>query len=133
MIANFFNRKKLIHNKELYKKYELNKSIYSSISGRDFKDKQPQPPWLDTPEGVKELKEGEALQSFEPEVREEIQNWSEEGYIILRSFIDSEKVKMINQEIDRLQSEGIVGFKHGGNRMMFALNYSDFIKEVVKD
>jgi hypothetical protein len=49
VINNVLNRNRLLHNKVLYPKYGLKKSIYSPIGSHDFSSPSPERPWLDTP------------------------------------------------------------------------------------
>src|SRR5688572_32540657 len=51
-LYNMLNYKKLSHNREAYKKYNLNKSLIASISSKDFPDKESRA-WLDTGDSEK--------------------------------------------------------------------------------
>ena len=101
IIANIFQGRKLRHNKILYKKYGLTKSIYSSISSKDFEGKSGETPWLDRSSDGASLEGNPIFEAFAPEMKEQVRQWSKNGYIIYKHFINQDTVTNINEEIDR--------------------------------
>ncbi|MCP4438458.1 MAG: phytanoyl-CoA dioxygenase family protein [Aureispira sp.] len=125
-INNLLHYSQLKHNKALYKKYGLQKPVWSSISSTDFKELTPPfSPWLDK-QSLKELAEDSTeFQSFEPSIQQSIIDWSEEGYSILQGFFE-EEADQVNAEIEQLLNNGKIKFKYG-NKLMFVLHQSALI------
>lgn len=101
-LYNFKNRKYLMKNKVLYKKWGLNKSIYCTIESKDFKNIQPNSdelPWLDKSDALNSIKETEN-KCFE--------SWINDGYIILPTLFNETQIENINKEIVRLKEKGTV-------------------------
>ena len=132
VINNLFNRKKLVHNVDLYEKYKLRKSIFTPISSQHFKDKPPLFPWLDQPEAKELLNLNEDYQQLSPELQQKVIQWIDEGYMILEGFFNKTQVEEINQEVDQLLARKAVGF-HPSGRIMFAYRQSQLMQEVVNN
>ena len=93
----------------------------------------PQPlPWLDQDQASTAVKQHPHFANFSSELQQQIFNWIDKGYIILRSYFDPDKVHQINKEIDQLISSRSVGF-HRSGRIMFAYRHSKLLEEVVTD
>lgn len=128
VINNLLNGKKLRHNKELYEKYGVQKSIYSPIGSKDFGySLAGQLPWLDTPGVTSSLAQNADFQSFDENVQEAILNFIEHGYLILRGFYTEEKADELNAEVDRLLSENKTDFNYTGRKVMDAYRFSPLI------
>ena len=132
VINNIFQAGKLKHHKKLYRQYGLKKSIYSPLSTKDFEEMPHILPWLDQADSLEKLERDDTFQSFAPTWKEKIRRWPKDGYIILEGFFDPQKVDAINQEVDRLIKNKVVGF-HPSGRIMFAYRQSKLLKEVVAD
>ncbi|MEZ4848101.1 MAG: phytanoyl-CoA dioxygenase family protein [Bacteroidia bacterium] len=132
VINNLFNRKKLVHNVDLYEKYKLRKSIFTPISSQHFKDKPPLFPWLDQPEAKELLNLNEDYQQLSPEMQQKVIQWIDQGYMILEGFFNEAQVTEINQEVDELIARKAVGF-HPSGRIMFAYRQSQLMQEVVNN
>ena len=55
-LYNLWHRKGLKHNKHLYPYFDLKKSVYASISHKDFINKKAKKPWLDSVVNDKDFK-----------------------------------------------------------------------------
>lgn len=132
VINNILNASKLAHNRALYRQYGVKKSIFSSISHADFKELPIESPWLDAPDGMERIRNSADFKTFSPEIQEQITNWIEYGYLILRGYFDPAKVKAINEEVDRLIAERSANVHYSG-RILFAYRQSALLKEVVDD
>jgi hypothetical protein len=62
-INNILHYTSLRHNREAYRKYGVGKSLFSSISSRDFPDKTSRA-WLDTGDSAACVQEIEAFAGF---------------------------------------------------------------------
>ena len=129
-LYNLLHYKELRHNREAYRKYNLNKSLIDSISSKDFPDKESKA-WLDVGDSASLAPQKDLFQLFSPAVQEKLVNWSSNGYLILENFFDEGTCDKINKEIDDLITSKKLSFT--GNRMMFANKKSALIKTVVND
>jgi len=130
-LYNFINQSKLKHNIKLYRKYGLNKSIFSTISSKDFEGKTGVPPWLDEPDAKKKLSEANLLRTFDRSIQDQILKWPDNGFAILSNFFNSEAVDQINSEIDLLLSTKKVDFNYTNKKIMFAFRQSETIRKIV--
>ena len=129
-LYNLLHYKELRHNREAYRKYNLNKSLIDSISSKDFPDKESKA-WLDVGDSASLAPQKDLFQLFSPAVQEKLVNWSSNGYLILENFFAEGTCDKINKEIDDLITSKKLSFT--GNRMMFANKKSALIKTVVND
>jgi ectoine hydroxylase len=127
VINNFLNRDKLRHNRSLYEQYGLQKSIFSSINSTDFDQHSTDIPWLDRPSALDELPKHPDFLSFSPEIQAQIRHFIENGYLILRGWLDEKQVTEINTEVDRLLAEQKAGFNYTGRKIMAAYEISPII------
>jgi len=123
-LYNFFQKKKLIYNIPLYKKYGLNKKYYSSVSSIDFKG-------LDNPKNVLDefdsrdiLPKDPLFKKLDSKTQSELLKWSKNGYAILENFFSSEEIDSFNNEVDSLVESKQATWKNNGNKIMFAIHKS---------
>jgi len=128
VINNLLNGKKLAHNKALYKKFGVNKSIFSNIGSQVFKNKSTDIPWLDQPDGREKLLQHPNFRKLNKEFQGQILNFEKEGFMILRNFFTEAEVEKSNQEVDRLLTEKKAGFNYTGRKLMEAYKDSPFIE-----
>lgn len=130
VVNNWLNAGKLKHNKELYKKYDVKKSIYSPIGSKDFGYSLAGGiPWLDMPGISSTLSQNADFQEFDKEIQGQILNFIENGFLILKNFYSEKEVDEINGEVDRLLSERRTGFNYTGKKIMDAYRFSKVIDE----
>ena len=55
VINNLLHTDQLRHNKALYKKYAVQKSVFNAIGSQDFKNKSPKIPWLNRADAKQKL------------------------------------------------------------------------------
>jgi ectoine hydroxylase len=130
-IFNYINRDKLQHNKDLYKKYQINKSIYRSISSKDFENKQAKLPWLDYPTKLEEIKNHPKFLKFDENIQQTILQWHNNGSLILRSYIENDVVQEINQDIDYLLATEIVNFNYTKRKIINAFEHAPSIQKII--
>ena len=129
-LYNILHYRSLRHNKEAFKKFHVHKPLIGSISSRDFPDKESKA-WLDVGNSGELAPTKEGFSQFSPSVQSKILSWSDNGYMILENFIDSETCDAINKEIDRLLENKTLKFTNK-NKLMFAFKKSAIISAVAE-
>ena len=132
-LYNLFHRKGLKHNKHLYPYFELKKSVYSSISHRDFINKKPKQPWLDGFHNEKDIVNHPMFASFPENIDHQLLKWNKNGYLIWENFLDAETVDAINIEVDALLENNKVNFNYTHRKILNAYTSSYTIRKVIKD
>jgi hypothetical protein len=100
-IYNLLHFRHLLHNRKAYQKYQVRRPLFSSISSRDFPDKESQA-WLDRGSS-RELVGGQpAFQLFDPDIQTGLMEWSEKGMLLWKHFMEEGTVEAVNREIQRL-------------------------------
>jgi len=129
VINNLLNRNKLQHNKRLYKKFGVKRSIFSTLGSHVFKNKSTDIPWLDQTNAKERLLQHPDFQNFSKNNQEQLLNFEEKGFMILRNFYSSEDIEKCNQEVDRLLKEKKTDFNYTGKKLMEAYKESEFIDQ----
>lgn len=130
-VYNLLHYKQLLHNRKAYKKYNLHKPLFASISSKDFPDRESRA-WLDTGDSAVLAPNKEGFQQFSPSIQQKILQWSSKGYMVLENHFSPATCDAITQEIDTLMKKGILQFKWG-NKLMFANKRSKLIREVTQE
>jgi len=133
VLFNLFHYKKLQHNRALYEKYGLRKSLVTPISSKDFKSLPEETPWLDRPDANEKLEQHPDFSVFDNATQNQLRQWPENGYLILEKFFDSSTADAINNEIDRLIEEKEVDFNFTGRKIMFAHKRSELLRKIAHD
>lgn len=118
VINNWLQRGKLRHNRELYRRYGLRRSIYAPIGSHNFGKHSPDIPWLDRPDALERLRESEYYQLASPALQTSLENFVTDGYLILPGFFAPAEVGQLNREIDQLLREGAVDFNYTKRKIM---------------
>lgn len=129
VVNNFLNRKKLAHNKQLYKKYGIKKSIYSPIGKKDVAHIVEPNPWLDKENAQDALTSNDQFNAFSKERQEQIRSFVEKGYLILKGFLQHNQIKDINDQIQRLVDDKTLEFNYGGKKIMESYKQSPFVNQ----
>jgi ectoine hydroxylase-related dioxygenase (phytanoyl-CoA dioxygenase family) len=132
-IYNLLHRKGLEHNKRLYPAFGIKKSIYRSISSKDFRGKQAKLPWLDYPVHPDEMKAQPECQPIADNIIESIAHWYEFGYAIIEKFFNEQIIDTINKDISNLLEVQEIGFNYTGRKIFNAFQYSSAIKKCITD
>jgi ectoine hydroxylase len=130
-IYNLIHYRALRHNRDAYRKYELNKPLIASVSSKDFPDKESKA-WLDIGESRDLAPLKPAFASFPEPVQNNILSWSGNGYMIIEKLFGEEICDKINDEIDNLIWKKKLHF-NSSHKLMFASRKSGFIKSITKD
>lgn len=128
IVYSFFNKKKLEHNIPLYKKFGINKSYFSSISSKDFSNLPSDERKVDYPK----LLETDFYKNLTPENQNSVLEFDDKGFLVLRNFLTEKTADQINNEIDKLMSDGTVKFRYGG-KLMFVIHHSEIVKNIGND
>ncbi|MBL7826871.1 MAG: phytanoyl-CoA dioxygenase family protein [Saprospiraceae bacterium] len=130
-LHNLLNAKRLKHNRALYKRYGLNKSIFSPIGAADFK-KAPQPdeiPWLDRPDRKEKLTSNATFQGLTPEMQQKIRQFEHEGYLVLENFFSQADTDHLNQTVEELLQNGKAGYNFTGRKIFNLWEISPFARD----
>ena len=127
VINNLLNRDKLRHNRDLYKQFGLKKSIFAPINSTDFDTHSADIPWLDRPDALTQLVQHPDFHHFSAETQAQIRHFIENGFLILRGWLDNTQVAEINTEVEKLLAEQKAGFNYTGRKIMAAYEISPII------
>lgn len=130
LFYNIFQRKKLINNVALYKKYNLSKFYFSPISSKDLSH-LPQERTDLFSLNEKNFENVELFNNLTDNSKESVLNFQENGFCILNSYLKDAEVDAINQEITNMIESQKVGFRYR-NKIMFSIHYSKLIDSVGK-
>jgi phytanoyl-CoA hydroxylase len=130
MIYNFFHKKKTFYNVSTYKKLGMKKKYFSPVSSKDFKNIDET--LLNATKFPILPQDTRIYKKAGDETQQSILQFNEQGFTILNSYLSDEKVNDINKEIDDLLKTKKVKFRYG-NKIMFAINRSEKLRQVGKD
>ena len=133
VINNLLNAKHLQHNKALYKKYSLRKSIYAPIGSQDFAKISADLPWLDQPNAKEKLHAHPEFKQFSAATQQQLEQFVDQGYMILQSFFDEAEVERLNADIERLLQKRTVDFNYTGRKIMESFRVSDIANQFFRD
>ncbi len=128
-VYNFFQKKKLLHNVPLYKKYGLRKRYYSSVSASDFEGLEEEVNTYDLKNSREALASSEKFQQLDKKIQQELLSWSDDGYVVLKNYFSSDEVASFNEKIDELLASKKVKFENG-NKIMFAIHKSKLLFQI---
>ena len=131
-LYNFFKKSELEHNVSLYEKYKLKKKYYSTVSSADFehldKDKSQIKDLTN-----EELKANPSFLKLSDKYQNALLDWSDNGFVILRNFLNENQVQQVNAEVERLLVDKEIEAKYGGTKIMFSFRISDIVKNIGED
>jgi hypothetical protein len=130
-IYNLLHYRALGHNKDAYKKYGVKKTLYNSISSKDFPDKTSKA-WLDLEDSAIAAQQRPEFRSFSEEVQQQLRNWSRDGFMHLKNYLSVEKADEINEAANQLVIQKLVPATHD-NRITLGYKHSAVIHEVMHD
>jgi ectoine hydroxylase len=130
-VNNLLHYRQLMHNKEAYKKYGVKKSIYNSVSSKDFPDKTSSA-WLDINDSSLEVEQKPGFFSFSADVQQQLKNWSSNGYLHIKNYFTAAQVDAVNEAVQQLIHQKHLPVTHD-NKVMFGYKYSAVIKDMMHD
>ncbi|MBK6275334.1 MAG: phytanoyl-CoA dioxygenase family protein [Saprospirales bacterium] len=132
-LYNLWHRKGLKHNKHLYPYFDLKKSVYASISHKDFINKKAKKPWLDSVVNDKDIQNHPLFCRFPEHIEAQILKWNKTGFVLWEHFLDEETIASINTEVDELIKKNEVDFNYTNRKIFNAYQKSYTIRKVIKD
>ena len=129
---NFFKKSELAYNVPLYQKYGIPKKYYSPVSSEDFKHLESPLNIHDEKNSREELPKKTNFNQLDAETQESLLSWSDNGYVILKNYYTSDKVDLINKEIENLISTKKADWKEA-SRIMFAIHKSKMLHDIGSD
>lgn len=132
-LYNFLHPKKIRRFKKNLKKYGVQRSAFSSISSKHFEHLDQSKPWLDQNPSREDIINKTGFNDFSSHVQEQLINWPDNGYLILKNFFTESQVDEINSEVDNLLNNKSVDFNYTGRKIMFAFKQSQVIEKCAND
>lgn len=118
VVNNLLNADRLRHNRELYRRFGLRKSIFSPLGSRDFgPEHHPDIPWLDRPDALTALEQHPDFQQFSADWQEQARHFVTQGYLVLKNVFPPEATDALNAEVDQLLASGQAGFNYTGRKI----------------
>ncbi len=133
ILYNFFRKKDLQHNEAMYNKLGIKKKYFSPVNSKDFENLPQETPWLDKEDSKVVLPNNQQFQALPTNIQNELINYSDKGYAILRGFFDAQTIGKINTEIDSMVAEGKANWRYNNSKIMFAIHESTFLKSIGKN
>jgi ectoine hydroxylase-related dioxygenase (phytanoyl-CoA dioxygenase family) len=130
-INNLLHYRKLQHNKEAYQKYGVKKTLFNSISSKDFPDKTSSA-WLDLTDSAVAVEQKPGFSSFNAYTQQQLKNWSSNGFIHLKNYFSNPQTDAVNDAVEQLIQQQHLPVTHD-NKVMFGYKHSATIKEVMND
>lgn len=131
VINNLLNAGRLKHNRALYRKYGVRKSIFSPLGNADFA-KQGHAgdiPWLDRDDRLLLLEQNAEFQAFDNALQDKIRQFEREGYLILEGFFAENDTTALNAEVEELLAKGKAGYNFTGRKIFNLWEISPFAEQ----
>ncbi|MEM9023720.1 MAG: hypothetical protein AAGB22_08255, partial [Bacteroidota bacterium] len=129
---NLKHWEKLRHNRSLYQRLGLRKSVVASIAHRDMAEYSGDLPWLDRPGGMEALEKDDRFQAFPSQIQAQLRQWVEHGFMVLEGLIPESTIDQVNDDVQRIIREKLLPFHYTNTRVMNCIRHSDAIRDVVK-
>ena len=129
ILYNFFHKKELGHNEQLFKKCGINKRYYSPISSKDFRGKAGHVEEAVPATEHIEFEKSSAFQQLDNESQTSLKEFHETGHAILHNFLSEEEVDRVNFDIDELLRKKTLHYKWG-MKIAFGFRHSQAIKDI---
>jgi ectoine hydroxylase len=130
-INNLLHYHQLQHNKKAYRQYGVKKTIYNSISSKDFPDKTSSA-WLDVNDAANIIEQQPGFSAFSADVQQQLKNWSRDGYLHIKNYFTAEQADGVNNAVASLIHQKHLPVTHD-NKVMFGYRHSPVIKEMMHD
>jgi ectoine hydroxylase len=130
-IYNLLHAKQLRHNKQAYSRYAIRKPLFDSISSKDFPDKTSRA-WLDLNDSATVVSTKEGFQQFTPDIQQQLQQWSANGFLHITQHFSSQQVEEVNKAVDELITQKKLPLTHD-NKLVQGSRHSIVIKQMMQD
>jgi hypothetical protein len=129
ILFNFFHKKELNHNVQIYRALGLKKKYYSPVSHNDFKGLENKNSIPDEYQMNENLKATTLFKKLTDQGQGSLLNFFSKGFASIQYYLSGDEVDAINMEIQRLvQSGKVKPLKNG--KIMFAYKYSLVLKSL---
>src|SRR3954469_14542123 len=81
-LYNLLHYRGLQHNEHIYPFYGIKKSIFRSISHKDFAEKKAKLPWMDAIVSEKDIQNHPLYCHFPDEIESQLLQWHQNGFIV---------------------------------------------------
>lgn len=130
VINNLLNRDKLRHNRPLYEKYGVKRSVYQPIDSEAFVNPSNGIPWLDQEDALQKVRQHPDFQTFDTAIQGQIIHFIENGYMVLKGFYTNEAIAKLDAEVNRLLQDKTTDFNYTGKKVMDAYKISSVIDQL---
>lgn len=130
VLYNVKNYSRLKGNKSLYERFGISKSVVASVSHKSITKPAEEKPWLDLPNAMQQMIQHPDWKKFGSAVQNELMQWPDRGYVILREFFRNE-VDQINRELENILETKSLDFDYTNSRIMNAWQASPSIQKIV--
>ncbi|MCS6904358.1 MAG: phytanoyl-CoA dioxygenase family protein [Bacteroidia bacterium] len=120
ILYNLLNIHKLWHNRKLYRQLGIAKSILAPVCARDIQNPSHEVPWLDSPTALQQLYLSSYYQSLDVELQQQLKQWVEEGYLVLRQYFEVEIIAKALKEVETLLTQKKIKYNYTGKKIMDA-------------
>lgn len=117
VLNNLLNFKNLRHNRALYRRLGLRKSVLAPVGSADFPQHDPDIPWLDRPDALEQLEAHPTFRAMDAAMQDKARRFVRDGYLILEQFYGPSDTDALNAEVDRLLGAGKAGFNYTGRKI----------------
>ena len=129
-LYNLFRPQALAHNVAAYRKLDLSKKYFSSVSSADFIGVEPgKLSGTYTPPAVTETA---FYKQADPVTRASIDRYDQDGFCVIKRFLNGDTVDHINGAVDRMVDSGEITFTYR-TKLMFAVRKSAVIADPFED
>lgn len=133
IVYNLFHYRQLMHNTKGYKKFGIRRPLFWSISSKNFAGIPFDLPWLDRAGAKEALEKNLSLHTFSEATQQQLRQWPDNGYLILKNCFSPEEVDAINTEIDSLLDQKKVHFRYNNRKIMFSMYASKLMHRAATD
>lgn len=123
ILNNWLNRQQLQHNRALYAKYGIRKSILSPVGYGDFAHLQPSGndiPLIDRPDAKAQLRALPDFQLLDDYLQEKLLRFVDEGYLIWEGFYEAAEADALHHQIETVLDKQQTDFNFTGRKVMNA-------------
>lgn len=129
-VYNFFKKKQLLYNVEVYKRLGIKKSYFSPVCNADFKDINTKMLTADNPK--KEIEDCILYKKMDVETQQQFKSFDANGFVLLKNYLSESMVDAVNSEIEQMLDSQKIRFRYR-NKIMFAFKQSDLLSSIGKN
>jgi ectoine hydroxylase-related dioxygenase (phytanoyl-CoA dioxygenase family) len=127
VLYNLGHWRRLRGNAAHYRRLGIRRSVLGPVSHRDIRRPGGEPPWLDRPGAPAALAEAD-LSGLPAPIAAKLPGWVTDGFLVLESFFEPDRIAEINAELARLFDSGAIDYHYRGNRIVDAFKRSDSVR-----